>query len=124
MRAKLLYSCLILFHPMDYSPPGSSVHRILQAGILEWISNFFSKGSSQPVSPALARRFFTTEPPGKPHLSSLQSYHLKSFHAILGAFRGKCLWIVSHKSIQWIYPDEHIISPVPLLCKRLSKMGR
>ena len=75
---------------MDYSPPGSSVHRILQAGILEWISNFFSKGSSQPVSPALARRFFTTEPPGKPHLSSLQSYHLKSFHAILGAFRGVC----------------------------------
>ena len=28
-------SCLTLCHPMDYSPPGSSVHEILQARILE-----------------------------------------------------------------------------------------
>ena len=33
--AKLLQSCLTLFDPMDRSPPGSSVHRILQARILE-----------------------------------------------------------------------------------------
>ena len=35
MYAKALQSCLTLFHPVDYSPPGSSVHGILQAGILE-----------------------------------------------------------------------------------------
>ena len=29
-------SCLILWDPMDYSPPGSSVHGILQVRILEW----------------------------------------------------------------------------------------
>ena len=31
-------SCLTLCDPMDYSPPGSSVHGILQAGILEWVA--------------------------------------------------------------------------------------
>ena len=30
--------------PMDYSPPGSSVHGILQARILEWVAVSFSKG--------------------------------------------------------------------------------
>ena len=33
---------------MDYSPPGSSVHEILQARILEWIAIFFSRESSWP----------------------------------------------------------------------------
>ena len=33
---------------MDCSPPGSSVHGILQAGILEWVAIPFSRGSSQP----------------------------------------------------------------------------
>ena len=31
---------------MDYSPPGSSVHEILQARILEWVAIPFSRGSS------------------------------------------------------------------------------
>ena len=34
--------------PMDCSPPGSSVHGILQAGILEWVIMLSSRGSSQP----------------------------------------------------------------------------
>ena len=33
---------------MDYSPPGSSVHGILQARILEWVAIPFSRGSFQP----------------------------------------------------------------------------
>ena len=33
---------------MDYAPPGSSVHGILQAGTLEWVAIPFSRGSSQP----------------------------------------------------------------------------
>ena len=36
--AKLLQSCLTLCNPMDYSLLGSSVHRILQARILEWVA--------------------------------------------------------------------------------------
>ena len=40
---KSLQSCLTLCDPMDSSPPGSSVHRILQARILEWVAISFSK---------------------------------------------------------------------------------
>ena len=46
--AKSLQSCLNLCNPMDCSPPGSSVHRILQARILEWVAMPSSGGSSQP----------------------------------------------------------------------------
>ena len=38
-------SCLTLCDPMDYSPPGSSVHGILQARILEWVAIPFSVSS-------------------------------------------------------------------------------
>ena len=38
--------CPTLCDPMDCSPPGSSVHRISQARILEWVAIPFSKGSS------------------------------------------------------------------------------
>ena len=40
--------CLTLCEPVDYSPPGSSVHGIPQTRILECISNSFSKGSFRP----------------------------------------------------------------------------
>ena len=40
--------CPTLCDPMDCSPPGSSVHGILQARILEWVTIPFSRGSSQP----------------------------------------------------------------------------
>ena len=40
--AKLLQSCLTLCNPVDHSRPGSSVHGILQARILEWVAISFS----------------------------------------------------------------------------------
>ena len=43
-------SCPTLCDPMDHSPPGSSVHRILQARTLEWVAMLSSRGSSQPRS--------------------------------------------------------------------------
>ena len=46
-RAHLVsQSCLTLCNPMDCSPPGSSVHWIFQARILEWVAIASSKGSS------------------------------------------------------------------------------
>ena len=61
------------FRPMDCNLPGSSVHRISQARVLEWVAIFFSMGSLhpgiKPSSPALAGGFFITEPPGKPTIS-------------------------------------------------------
>ena len=65
-------SCLTLCGPMDCSLPGSSVHGIFQARILEQLAISYSRGSSDPgieptylVFPALAGGFFTTLPSGQ-----------------------------------------------------------
>ena len=67
MHAKSLPSCPVLCNPMDRSPPGSSVHGILQARRLEWVVLLSSRGLPDPgteskshTSPALAGGFFTT----------------------------------------------------------------
>ena len=67
VRGKSLQSCPTLCNPMDYSLAGSSVHGILQAGILEWVAMPSSRGSSPPrdgahslTSHALTGSFFTT----------------------------------------------------------------
>ena len=44
MCAKLLPSCLTLCDPIDCSLPGSSVHGILRARILEWVAVSYSRG--------------------------------------------------------------------------------
>ena len=63
-------SCLTFYDPMNYSPPGSSVHGSSQARKLERVAISFYRGSSQPrdwtTSPALAGGFFTTYPQRKP----------------------------------------------------------
>ena len=55
--------CLTLCDPMDCSLPGSSIHGILQAKILEWVAIPFSRESSQPADQTqvfcIAGRFFT-----------------------------------------------------------------
>ena len=55
--------CSTLCDPMDCSPPGSSVHGILQARILEWVAMPFSRESSWPRGRTqisrIAGRFFT-----------------------------------------------------------------
>ena len=48
MHAKLLQLYITLCDPVDCSPPGSSVHEILQERILVWVIMPSSKGSSQP----------------------------------------------------------------------------
>ena len=48
VHAKSFQLCPTLCDPMDHSLPGSSVHGILQARILEWFAISFFKGSSQP----------------------------------------------------------------------------
>ena len=62
----------IFCNPMDYSPPGSSVHGISRVRILEWVAISFSRGSSQPrdqthISCTGRQMYFTTEQPGKPN---------------------------------------------------------
>ena len=65
MKVKVLVAqlCLTLCDPVDCSLPGSCVHRISQARILEWVAISFSRGSSQPRDWTwvffTAGRFFT-----------------------------------------------------------------
>ena len=47
-ESEVAQSCPTLCNPMDCSPPGSSVHGILQARVLEWVAISFSRGSSRP----------------------------------------------------------------------------
>ena len=47
-KKKVTQSCPTLCNPMDSSLPGSSVHGIFQARILEWVANSFSRRPSWP----------------------------------------------------------------------------
>ena len=63
-------SCPTLATPWTVAHPGSSVHGISQARILEWVAISFSRGSSRPRDrthiSCFAGGFFSAEPPGKP----------------------------------------------------------
>ena len=71
-RSEVAQSWPTLYDRMYCSLPGSSVHGIFQARVLEWVavSFFFSRGSShpgiKPGSPALHADTLPSEPPGKP----------------------------------------------------------
>ena len=74
-HTKLLQSCLTLCDPMDYCPPGFSVHCILHARILEWVAIIFSRGPSDPgieptspTSPVLTSKFFTSRATWETHM--------------------------------------------------------
>ena len=79
VHANLLQECLTLWNPMDYSIPGSSLHGILQARILEWIAmphsgNLLYPGIETvfPMSPALANMSFTNSATGEaPYFNAL-----------------------------------------------------
>ena len=108
LSLKIIYKCLLCIswawwwwfsfqvmsnscNPMDCSLPGSSVHRIFQARILEWVAISFSQGIflNQTQVPCLSGRFFTAELGGKiPKLSIvchcfLDILVLQSFFKIL-----------------------------------------
>ena len=63
--------------PVDCSPPGSSVHGILQARILEWVAIPSSRGSSQPRDQTcvshIASRYLPSEPLGKSNYLNIQN---------------------------------------------------
>jgi len=100
-------SCPTLCYPIDSSSPGSSVQGIFQSRILELVAISFCRGSSPPGNPpgvsvtclALAGKFFTTAPPGKPiqgiHVSKHHTVSLKYvqlfFHSYLNKVEGKII---------------------------------
>ena len=67
-------SCLIHCNPVNYSPPGSSVHGVSQARILEWVPSpslgDLPGPGMEPAFPALQADAVLTEPHGKPALQA------------------------------------------------------
>ena len=66
----VVQSSLTLCNPMGYTAPGSSVHGILQARILEWVAipspGDLPNPGIKPRSPTLQVDSLPSEPPGKP----------------------------------------------------------
>ena len=114
MCSKLLQSCPTLCMPMDYSPPGSSVHGILQARILEWIGVPSSRGSSQPrdrtlISPTLVDGFFAT--------STIWEAHRRKIHQ----HNKGHIWQVKSLSHVRLFVTQWTIAykvPLPMECSR------
>ena len=91
-------SCLPLCDPMDCSPPGSSVHGLLQETLLERVAISFSRQSSRPriepeplAPPALTGRFITPWPPGKPINQLYSNIKKKKWPSWRHAFVSKLL---------------------------------
>ena len=88
VKVLVTQSCLTLCNPRECSPPGSSVHWISQARILEWVAITFSRGSSQPRDQTqvscIAGRFFTVWTPRKSSSEDYRSYYKNQ---LLSVFR-------------------------------------
>ena len=121
--------CPTLCDPMDCSPPGSSVHGIFQARILEWVGISSSRVSFWPRDQTHVSCFsctagglFTTEPLGKPYKRheenrSSEKLTTKSWHR-------------SHHICLHLHPFMHLgswrveIPPLPCLCSLSYGEGR
>ena len=99
-------SCPTLCDPMDCSPPGSSVHRILQARILEWVAKSFSRGSSTWQADSLP-----FEPPGKIFLQCYRSKPeaLKQWQQTLRATEKWGLALEKKKCTDWGKQCAHML---------------
>ena len=97
---KVAQSCPTPCDPIDCSLPGSSVHGIFQARVLEWVPISFSRGSSnpgiEPRSPTLQSDCLPAEPPGKPKNTAVGSLSL----------------------LQWIFPTQELNQGL-LHCRRV-----
>ena len=92
--------------PMDCGPPGSSVHGTLQAGVLEWVTIPFSRGSSQPRD--------------RTHLSALAGWEARIHHT-------SCLNILRGGIKDWVFWKQgsilsHLVS-LALHVKSLIEWG-
>ena len=122
----LLQSCPTPCSPIDYSPPGSSVHGILQAGILEWTAMPSSRGSSRPrdriqVS-RLAGCFFTHRATRGSHcfLPEAKLAHRSAHYCLAFGHSTNCPLPRMHSPILWSQTKKDsnsasvIIETVPL----------
>ena len=105
-------SCLALYYdPMDCSPPGSSVHEIFQATILEWVTIFFPSESSWP-------RDWTCICSLHWQANSLPLCHLEKPRVVTKAvLRGKIILIIAYLRKQ----EKYKVSYLNLYLKEVEK---
>ena len=118
--AKFVQSCLTLCDSVDYNPPGSSVHGIPQARILEWVAMLYSRDLPDPgikptslMSPALAGGFFTTS-------TTWEAQRIQQCNSSLTL--STCLLLFSHSVVSdSLRPHglQHARLPCPLLSPRV-----
>ena len=112
---------MTLFDPMDRSPPGSSVHGILQARTLEWVavpSRDPPHPESQPAAPALQANSLPMSPPWKAQLRGVCVSHSVVFDSatpgrslpgssVPGILQARILeWVGSHSLLRGIFPTQ------------------
>ena len=120
-ESEVARSCPTLSDPMDYSLPGSSVHGMFQARMLEWVAILFSRGSSRPrdlldrgvepaslVSPAFIQLYQTGSP-----IYILQSYPIKHKNLVRGWFFFLLRQIFSFSSAQFsTHPKDGLVENI------------
>ena len=107
--------CLTLCDPMDSSLPGSSVHGIFQARVLEWVTMSFSRGSSWPrdwtqVS-CTAGRHFTLWATREAHrVFLIRHYHL----FVQGWSKSQKIFSWNLMNVIWNLSGQHRIEKIML----------
>ena len=111
-RAQSLQSSPTLRDSTDCNLPGSSVHEIFPAKILEWVAISSSRGSSWPryqtLISCLTGEFCTTEPPGKlivpatANKNNNRSRYLLNIYYVLGTLLST-LHVLSHLILNKVY---------------------
>ena len=106
---------------MDCSLPGSSAHRILQAGVLEWVAISFSRQSSWPRDwtqvPHIAIDALPSEPPGKlpanckPYVISMWSAPFPKNHIWFSNPLPQSISVVKHLSVHLDLQSTDLIFP-------------
>ena len=128
-ESEVAWSCLTLCNPVDCGPPGSSVHGILQARILEWVAISFSRGSFWPRVQTqvshIASRCFTLWA-----TSRVQTYFISSVQSLSRVWLFATPWITARQAslsitnsqsslrvtfIESGMPSSHLILGRPLL---------
>ena len=100
-------SCLTLCNCMECSPPGSSVHGISQARILEWIAISFSRGSDgqQEIAPSVGGLFRASQ---------------KARMQAASKPRGR---LTMYGALCWAFPIHHLIQIDPFVSSRCREIG-
>ena len=108
-ESEVTQSCPTLWDPVDCSPPGSSIHRILQARILEWVAISFSMKRTLVFPILLFSSIFFTDHWGR--LSYLSLLFFRTLHSNGNIFPYLlCLWLLLFSQVL-VRPPQATILP-------------